>query len=395
MVLLRIIDGELKKGMRVKMMGTGGSYLSTASASSRPKKEMVASLGPGEIGFFTAAIKEVADTRVGDTVTDEKRPTAEPLPDFKEAQAVVFAGFFPVDAAKFEDLREAMGRLRLNDASFSYDMETSAAWALVSAADFSACCILKSPASASSANSIVDIITTAPVVIYKINMRDGTQKSLHNPVDMPDATLIESIEEPWIEATILVPDEYLGSILKLCEDRRGRQKQLTYAGSRAMVIYDLPLNEVVFDFYDRLKSVSRGYASFDYKMIGYEKGDLVRMGILVNGEPVDALAMVVHRARAEQRGRVMCEKLKELIPPPHVPDSDPGHHRRQDRGARNPVSHAQRRDGQMLRRRHQPQAQASGQAEGRQEEDAAVRQGRNSAGSLHRGAEDGLLRLGA
>ena len=313
-VLLRIIDGELKKGMRVKMMGTGGSYLIDRVGVSRPKKEMVASLGPGEIGFFTAAIKEVADTRVGDTVTDEKRPTAEPLPDFKEAQAVVFAGFFPVDAAKFEDLREAMGRLRLNDASFSYDMETSAALGFGFRCGFLGLLHLEITRERIEREFNVDIITTAPSVIYKINMRDGTQKSLHNPVDMPDATLIESIEEPWIEATILVPDEYLGSILKLCEDRRGRQKQLTYAGSRAMVIYDLPLNEVVFDFYDRLKSVSRGYASFDYKMVGYEKGDLVRMGILVNGEAVDALAMVVHRARAEQRGRVMCEKLKELIP---------------------------------------------------------------------------------
>jgi GTP-binding protein LepA len=313
-VLLRIIDGELRKGMRVKMMGTGGSYLIDRVGVSRPKKEMVASLGPGEIGFFTAAIKEVADTRVGDTVTDEKRPAAEALPDFKEAQSVVFAGFFPVDAAKFEDLREAMGRLRLNDASFSFDMETSAALGFGFRCGFLGLLHLEITRERIEREFNVDIITTAPSVIYKINMRDGTQKSLHNPVDMPDATLIESIEEPWIEATILVPDEYLGSILKLCEDRRGRQKQLTYAGSRAMVIYELPLNEVVFDFYDRLKSVSRGYASFDYKMVGYEKGDLVRMGILVNGEPVDALAMVVHRARAEQRGRVMCEKLKDLIP---------------------------------------------------------------------------------
>ncbi len=229
-VLLRIIDGELKKGMRVKMMGTGGSYLIDRVGVSRPKKEMVASLGPGEIGFFTAAIKEVADTRVGDTVTDEKRPTAEPLPDFKEAQAVVFAGFFPVDAAKFEDLREAMGRLRLNDASFSFDMETSAALGFGFRCGFLGLLHLEITRERIEREFNVDIITTAPSVIYKINMRDGTQMSLHNPVDMPDATLIESIEEPWIEATILVPDEYLGSILKLCEDRRGRQKQLTYAG---------------------------------------------------------------------------------------------------------------------------------------------------------------------
>jgi GTP-binding protein LepA len=273
-VLLRIIDGELKKGMRVKMMGTGGSYQVDRVGVSRPKKEMVASLGPGEIGFFTASIKEVADTRVGDTVTDERNPAAHALPDFKEAQSVVFAGFFPVDAAKFEDLREAMGRLRLNDASFTFDMETSAALGFGFRCGFLGLLHLEITRERIEREFNVDIITTAPSVIYKINMRDGTQKTLHNPVDMPDPTLIESIEEPWIEATILVPDEYLGSILKLCEDRRGRQKQLTYAGSRAMVIYEIPLNEVVFDFYDRLKSVSRGYASFDYKMIGYEKGDL-------------------------------------------------------------------------------------------------------------------------
>ncbi len=314
-VLVRIIDGEMKKGQRVKLMGTGGLYQIDRVGVSRPKKEMVASLGPGEIGFFTAAIKQVADTRVGDTITDEKNPTTDMLPGFREAQPVVFAGFFPVDAARFEDLRDAMGKLRLNDASFSYDMETSAALGFGFRCGFLGLLHLEIIRERIEREFNVDIITTAPSVIYKINMRaGGEQIKLHNPADMPDVMEIESIEEPWIEATILVPDEYLGSVLKLCEDRRGRQKQLTYAGSRAMVVYDLPLNEVVFDFYDRLKSVSRGYASFDYKMTDYEKGDLVRMGILVNAEPVDALSMIVHRGRAEQRGRAMCEKLKDLIP---------------------------------------------------------------------------------
>jgi GTP-binding protein LepA len=313
-VLLRVIDGEIKKGMRVRMMGTGGSYQIERVGVSRPKKEVVASLGPGEIGFFTGAIKEVADTRVGDTITDERNPTAEALPDFKEAQSVVFAGFFPVDAAKFEDLREAMGRLRLNDASFSFEMETSAALGFGFRCGFLGLLHLEITRERIEREFNVDIITTAPSVIYKVNMRDGSHIDMHNPADMPDVSLILSMEEPWIEATILVPDEYLGSILKLCEDRRGRQKQLTYAGSRAMVVYELPLNEVVFDFYDRLKSVSKGYASFDYKMTDYAEADLVKLSILVNEEPVDALSMVVHRTRAEQRGRVMCEKLKDLIP---------------------------------------------------------------------------------
>jgi GTP-binding protein LepA len=313
-VLLRVVDGELRKGQRIKLMATGGAYQVERVGISRPKRELVESLGPGEIGFFTAAIKEVADTRIGDTVTDEKKPTAQPLPGFKPAQPVVFAGFFPVDAAKFEDLREAMGKLRLNDASFSYDMETSAALGFGFRCGFLGLLHLEIIRERIEREFNVDIITTAPSVIYKVNLTDGGHLELHNPVDLPDQVRIATIEEPWIEATVLVPDEYLGSILKLCEDRRGRQKQLTYAGARAMVVYELPLNEVVFDFYDRLKSVSRGYASFDYKMIGYEEGDLVRLAILVNGEPVDALAMIVHRARAEQRGRVMCEKLKELIP---------------------------------------------------------------------------------
>jgi GTP-binding protein LepA len=313
-VLVRIVDGVMKKGMKVRLMSTNAVYQLERIGVSRPKKETVDELGPGEIGFFTGSIKQVADTRVGDTVVEEKNMTATQLPGFRPAQSVVFAGFFPVDAARFEDLREAMGKLRLNDASFSYDMETSAALGFGFRCGFLGLLHLEIIRERIEREFNVDIITTAPSVIYKVNMRDGNQIELHNPVDLPDQTLILSIEEPWIEATILVPDDYLGSILKLCEDRRGRQKQLTYAGSRAMVVYELPLNEVVFDFYDRLKSVSRGYASFDYKMIGYEEGDLVRLGILVNAEAVDALAMIVHRGRAEQRGRVMCEKLKDLIP---------------------------------------------------------------------------------
>jgi GTP-binding protein LepA len=313
-VLVRIIDGVLKKGMKVRMMGTGGLYGIERVGVSRPKKVVVDELGPGEIGFFTGAIKEVADTRVGDTVTEDKNPTATALPDFKEAQSVVFAGFFPVDASEFEDLREAMGKLRLNDASFTYEMETSAALGFGFRCGFLGLLHLEIVRERIEREFNVEIITTAPSVIYKINLRDGRQIDMHNPADMPDVSLILSMDEPWIEATIFVPDDYLGSVLKLCEDRRGRQKQLTYAGSRAMVVYDLPLNEVVFDFYDRLKSVSKGYASFDYKMTEYIQADLVKLSILVNEEAVDALSMVVHRTRAEQRGRVMCEKLKDLIP---------------------------------------------------------------------------------
>jgi GTP-binding protein LepA len=313
-VLARVIDGVLRKGQKVKLMGTGGQYTLERVGVSRPKKEMVDELGPGEIGFFTASIKQVADTRVGDTITDEKNPAHEPLPGFREAQSVVFAGFFPVDAAKFEDLRDAIAKLRLNDASFTFEMETSAALGFGFRCGFLGLLHLEIIRERIEREFNVDIITTAPSVIYKVNLRDGTQMMMHNPVDMPETTLIESMEEPWIEASILVPDDYLGSVLKLCEDRRGRQKNLTYAGARAMVVYELPLNEVVFDFYDRLKSVSRGYASFDYKMTDYEKSDLVNMSILVNAEPVDALAMIVHRGRAESRGRGMCEKLKDLIP---------------------------------------------------------------------------------
>ena len=313
-VLVRIIDGELKKGQRVKMMKTGGTYTIDQVGIFKPKKETVASLTPGEIGYFTASIKEVADTRVGDTVTEERRPCAAALPGFQPAQPVVFCGLFPVDAAEFEDLRDAMGKLRLNDASFEFEMETSAALGFGFRCGFLGLLHLEIVRERLEREFNIDLITTAPSVIYQLHMVDGSIKEMHNPADMPDPTRIDHIEEPWIKATILVPDEYLGAVLKLCEDRRGHQVDLTYAGSRAMLVYRLPLNEVVLDFYDRLKSVSRGYASFDYQIEGYEPGELVKMSILVNEEPVDALATVVHRSRAEQRGRVMCEKLKELIP---------------------------------------------------------------------------------
>jgi GTP-binding protein LepA len=314
-VLVRVIDGVMKKGQKVKMMASGNSYLLDRVGIFRPKQEMLDQLLPGEVGFFTAAIKEVADTRVGDTVTDEKNPCAEALPGFKPAQPVVFCGLFPVDAADFEDLREAMAKLRLNDASFSFETESSAALGFGFRCGFLGLLHLEIITERLAREFNLDLITTAPSVIYHLHMVDGSIIEMHNPADMPDVTRIDHIEEPWIEATILMPDEHLGSVLKLCQDRRGRQKQLTYAGSRAMVQYDLPLNEVVFDFYDRLKSVSRGYASFDYHIQGYEEGDLVKLSILVNSEPVDALSIIVHRARAESRGRSMCEKLKELIPP--------------------------------------------------------------------------------
>jgi len=313
-VLVRIIDGEMKKAQRIQMMRTGGTYTIDQVGIFRPKRENVASLRPGEIGFFTASIKEVADTRVGDTVTEERRPCAQALAGFKPAQPVVFCGLFPVDASEFEDLREAMGKLRLNDASFEYEMETSAALGFGFRCGFLGLLHLEIVRERIEREFNIELITTAPSVIYHLHMTDGSVQDMHNPADMPDVVKIDHIEEPWIRATILVPDEYLGSVLKLCEDRRGTQIDLTYAGSRAMVVYRLPLNEVVLDFYDRLKSVSRGYASFDYHIESYEQGDLVKMSILVNDEPVDALSTIVHRSRAEQRGRGMCEKLKELIP---------------------------------------------------------------------------------
>jgi GTP-binding protein LepA len=313
-VLVRVVDGELKKGQKIRMMAADAVYQVERVGVFTPKQVPAESLGPGEIGFITAAIKEVADTKVGDTITDERRGASEALPGFKPAQQVVFCGLFPVDAAQFEDLRDALGRLHLNDASFTYETETSAALGFGFRCGFLGLLHLEIIQERLQREFNLELIATAPSVIYRVHLTDGTMKELHNPADMPDPVRISFIEEPWIKATIFVPDEHLGAVLKLCEDRRGRQVELTYAGSRAMVVYRLPLNEVVFDFYDRLKSVSRGYASFDYHIEDYQEGDLVKMSILVNAEPVDALSMIVNRSRAETRGRAMVEKLKELIP---------------------------------------------------------------------------------
>ena len=313
-VLVRIIDGLLKKGDRIRMLNTDAVYPVDRIGVFKPEMEQVQSLGPGEMGFLTASIKQVRDTRVGDTITHEKKGTTEALPGFKPSQPVVFCGLFPVDSAEFEDLRDAIEKLTLNDASFSSEMETSAALGFGFRCGFLGLLHLEVIRDRLEREYNIELITTAPSVIYHVYTNDGEMIEMHNPADMPDQVYIDHIEEPRIKATILVPDEYLGDVLKLCQDRRGIQEDLTYAGSRAMVVYDLPLNEVVFDFYDRLKSVTKGYASFDYQMIGYREDALQKMSILVNEEPVDALSTMVHRDRADARGRAMCEKLKELIP---------------------------------------------------------------------------------
>ncbi len=313
-VLVRIMDGRLKKGDKITMMQNGSVHHVDRIGVFRPAMTEIDELGPGEIGFLTASIKQVRDTRVGDTITHEKKGCAEALPGFKPSQPVVFCGLFPVDAALFEDLRDSIEKLALNDASFSYEMETSAALGFGFRCGFLGLLHLEVIRDRIEREYDIDLITTAPSVIYDVHMRDGSVEQLHNPADMPDLTFVDHIQEPRIKATILVPDEYLGDVLKLCQDRRGIQEDLTYAGSRAMVVYDLPLNEVVFDFYDRLKSVTKGYASFDYQMLGYREDALVKMSILVNDEPVDALSTMVHRDRAEMRGRAMVEKLKDLIP---------------------------------------------------------------------------------
>ena len=313
-VMIRVIDGVIARGDRVRMMATNASYGVDKLAVLKPEMQDIAALGPGEIGVLTASIKQVRDTRVGDTITHEKNGTTEPLPGFKPSQPVVFCGLFPVDNAEFADLREAIAKLALNDASFTSEMETSAALGFGFRCGFLGLLHLEVIRARIEREFDIDLITTAPSVIYKIHLRDGEVRELHNPADMPDMTHVDHIEEPRIKATILVPDEYLGDVLKLCQDRRGIQIDLTYAGSRAMVVYDLPLNEVVFDFYDRLKSVTKGYASFDYSLEGYREDFLVKMQVLVNEEPVDALSTMVHRDRAEARGRAMVEKLKELIP---------------------------------------------------------------------------------
>ncbi len=313
-VLVRVIDGVMKKAQKVCMMAAGSAYTIDQVGIFSPKMEKIEELGPGEIGYLTASIKQVADTRVGDTITEDKHQTGEALPGFKPVQPVVFCGFFPQDSSEFEDLREAIAKLRLNDASFTYETETSAALGFGFRCGFLGLLHLEIINERIEREYNIELITTAPSVVYHVALTDDTLIDLHNPADMPDPSRIDHIDEPWIKASILVPDDYLGAVLKLCEDRRGIQQDLTYAGTRAMVVYHLPLNEVVFDFYDRLKSVSRGYASFNYQIENYKPGSLVKMSILVNGEPVDALSIIVHGGRAESRGRAMCEKLKELIP---------------------------------------------------------------------------------
>jgi GTP-binding protein LepA len=313
-ILVRIIDGVIRKGLQVRFMAGDTEHLIDRVGCMRPKIEQLAELGPGEIGFITAQIKEVAQARVGDTITTVRNGATQALPGFKEVQPVVFCGLFPTDAADFEKLRDSIGKLRLNDASFSFEMETSAALGFGFRCGFLGLLHLEIIQERLSREYDLDLITTAPSVVYRLSMTDGSTQELHNPSDMPDPVRIETMEEPWIKATIYTPDEYLGSILKLCQDRRGIQTGLTYVGGRAQVNYELPLNEVVFDFYDRLKSISRGYASFDYEQIGLREGDLVKMNILVNNEPVDALSMIVHRSQADARGRGLVERLKDLIP---------------------------------------------------------------------------------
>ena len=313
-VMIRVMDGVVKKGDRIRMMQTNALYGIDKLAVLKPQMVDIDELGPGEIGVLTASIKLVRDTRVGDTITHERKGATEALPGFKPAQPVVFCGLFPADANEFEDLRDAIEKLALNDASFTYEMETSAALGFGFRCGFLGLLHLEVVRDRLEREYDIDLITTAPSVVYHIHLRDGTMMELHNPADMPDLTLVDHIDEPRIRATIMVPDEYLGDILKLCQDRRGIQLDLSYAGNRAMVVYDLPLNEVVFDFYDRLKSVTKGYASFDYQITGYREDSLVKMSVLVNDEPVDALSMMVHRDRADARGRAMVEKLKELIP---------------------------------------------------------------------------------
>src|SRR5690242_4237755 len=313
-ILVRVKDGVLKPGMKIRMMATGAAHPIERVGVFTPKGVATPELGPGEVGFITAGIKAVADCRVGDTITEDRRPAAAPLPGFQPVQPVVFCGLFPTDAADYEKLRDSLAKLRLNDASFIYEPESSVALGFGFRCGFLGLLHLEIIQERLSREFDLDLITTAPSVVYRVYQTNGRVLDLHNPADMPDPVKIDHIEEPWIKATIFVPDEYLGQILALCQERRGVQLDLTYAGSRAMVVYRLPLNEVVFDFYDRLKSVSRGYASFDYQLEGYDTGDLVLMNILINGEPVDALSIIVHRSEAERRGRALCERLKELIP---------------------------------------------------------------------------------
>ncbi|HUY68933.1 MAG TPA: translation elongation factor 4 [Alphaproteobacteria bacterium] len=313
-ILVRVVDGAIKKGQKLRFMATGAAREAERVGIFTPKKIELGALGPGEVGFITAGIKQIADTKVGDTITDERNPAQAALPGFKPSVPVVFCGLFPVDAADFEHLKESLGKLALNDASFKFEPESSAALGFGFRCGFLGLLHLEIIQERLEREFNLDLITTAPSVIYKVYLNDASVKELHNPADMPDPVYIARIEEPWIKATIFTPDDYLGGILALCNERRGEQVELTYVGSRAMLVYRLPLNEVVFDFYDRLKSISSGYASFDYVLDEYREGELVKMAILVNNEPVDALGTVVHRAAAEKRGRMLCERLKELIP---------------------------------------------------------------------------------
>ncbi|MFC0409873.1 translation elongation factor 4 [Roseomonas elaeocarpi] len=313
-ILVRVKDGHLRRGQKIRMMSNGSTHVIEQVGVFRPKMQPVDSLSPGEMGYVTAAMKTVADTNVGDTITDDRNPAAAPLAGFKPSIPVVWCGLYPVDADDFEKLRESLSKLRLNDGSFHYEAETSAALGFGFRCGFLGLLHLEIIQERLSREFDLDLIATAPSVVYKINKTNGEQIELHNPADMPDGSVIDTIEEPWIKATIFVPDEYLGSVLALCSERRGQQVDLTYVGTRAMAVYKLPLNEVVFDFYDRLKSISRGYASFDYVMDGYEESDLVKISILVNNEPVDALSFMAHRSQAEKRGRSICERLKDLIP---------------------------------------------------------------------------------
>lgn len=313
-ILIRVVDGIIRKGMRIKMMVTGASYQIDELGIFTPKKIPKDELSAGEVGYFIASIKQISDCRVGDTITDEKNPATEMLPGFKPNLPVVFCGLYPVDASEYENLKESLGKLALNDASFEYQVESSSALGFGFRCGFLGLLHLEIIQERLEREYDLDLITTAPSVIYKLHPRKGEIFEIHNPADMPDPMSIELMEEPWIEATILVPDEFLGAVLKLCTDKRGVQKNLTYAGSRAMVVYRLPLNEIVYDFYDRLKSITKGYASFDWQMDGFEPSNLVKLSILVNNEPVDALSIIVHKTRAESRGRELCKRLKELIP---------------------------------------------------------------------------------
>ena len=390
-ILVRIKDGRLKRGQKIRMMSTGAVHAVEQVGVFTPKMVPMDDLGPGEIGFITAAIKTVADCNVGDTITDDRIPAAEALPGFKPSIPVVWCGLYPIDADDFEKLRDSLGKLRLNDASFHYEPETSAALGFGFRCGFLGLLHLEIIQERLTREFDLELIATAPSVVYHIFKTNGEMMELHNPVDMPDGSVIDHIEEPWIKATIMVPDDYLGSVLQLCTERRGQQVDLTYVGNRAMAVYRIPLNEVVFDFYDRLKSVSRGYASFDYAMDGYAESDLVRISILVNGDLVDALSFIAHRARGREPRPADLRQAEGPDPQAVVQDRHPGRDRQPGGRARDDQRAVQGRDREMLRRRHQPQAQAAGEAERRQEADAPVRQGGDPAVRVPGRAEDGCV----